>query len=116
MHLTLASSGAVYVPAGVTQAQVAANITSALQRASLLAPPCSSSLATLICSAAFQRCASDGLPTPVCPAVCASAITDCAGTPAQAQVAGCAALNDSLGELVFENSAPPIGNSDSVFL
>lgn len=107
MHLTLASSGAVYVPAGVTQAQVAANITSALQRASLLAPPCSSSLATLICSAAFQRCASDGLPTPVCPAVCASAITDCAGTPAQAQVAGCAALNDSLGELVFENSAPP---------
>lgn len=98
------SAGDIYLPSGVDQSFISANVSTRLSRVQLLPPDCRTSITKMICSIAFQLCApTDSLPVPVCPSVCAEAVGNCSGTLAYTTVANCATFNDSLGELVFEN-------------
>lgn len=62
----LPPSAQVFVPAGLTQQNLAADLASALS----LPPPCGFYSSRSICLEAFRVCAPDGQPTPLCPSVC----------------------------------------------
>lgn len=106
LTLTDRRFGDVFVPAGVSQASVAANASAALALLPLLPTSCGAPLQTFVCAVAFRPC-DDALaqPLPICVQVCASARGNCTGTLADARIANCLTATDPSGELYFQDGA-----------
>lgn len=102
-QLTYRRSGGVFVPAGVSQASVAANASTTLGLLPLLPPSCAAALQTFVCALAFRPCDALGQPLPICAEVCTSARGNCTSTLADARIANCATATDQSGELYFED-------------